>query len=678
MGEAKPGKEHKEKKHKEKKHKEHKQQPDSAKKDKRDKKDKHQQQQDHPQQQQQQQHGTAAVPGSSSSSLPSPPLPFEGLGLQQLDFSCPLDFAAAQAQQDEEVWVLRLPAGLPVSLLHGCNIHLPSEPPALSHLKGPAAAAAAAAGLQQQQQGEGHTPAQVIGHVALDGSDAATHDVYRYREVLQEDEFLVKRLRVAGPATGTSYKPSQHLKSVKVARLVSISDDVRTVSKQQLAAAVAAGAELGPAAWDGKLPPRTLRTRIGGWQVVGQRQQQQQQQRRKKKGDSSSSGDADDEDGSSDEEFHEVVFENSAGAAAATGGSSDDDSDDDRQQQQHDPEQRFYSSSSDDEGHGSAAGLKGKWDVLNERFSLGKFLLKLPVQPDMAAAQRAVYPSMQQQQQQPGDSSSSDEDASPDSDSDTEEAPAAAAAAGSSKKAAAGAKAGSDDDNSSSDEEDGKPFSDDEADAGAAAMDVDGDSSEGWDDDEDDKPAKQQQQQAVIDSGSWGGVPPRPLRELVENCLGWAEQQQLAAMAGNKALQRRMTNVAQLVRLDWGDVCAQLDMDAMSDYQTEMLLRLLQLREQFSSAYDSEGEALQLALLLPPGGKSSTRPRFMDTDAGYAHYQAADARPVLPAVPNAQQLDEQWAALLRARGAGKLATFVDTQALRARGFAWDNEEAEAS
>lgn len=57
-------------------------------------------------------------------------------------------------------------------------------------------------------------------------------------------------------------------------------------------------------------------------------------------------------------------------------------------------------------------------------------------------------------------------------------------------------------------------------------------------------------------------------------------------------------------------------MDAMSDYQTEMLLRLLQLREQFSSAYDSEGEALQLALLLPPGGKSSTRPRFIDTDAG--------------------------------------------------------------
>jgi hypothetical protein len=58
----------------------------------------------------------------------------------------------------------------------------------------------------------------------------------------------------------------------------------------------------------------------------------------------------------------------------------------------------------------------------------------------------------------------------------------------------------------------------------------------------------------------------------------------------------------------------QLDMDAMSDYQTEMLLKLLQLREQFSSAYDSEGEALQLQLLLPSG--ASRRPRFTDTDAG--------------------------------------------------------------
>jgi hypothetical protein len=56
-------------------------------------------------------------------------------------------------------------------------------------------------------------------------------------------------------------------------------------------------------------------------------------------------------------------------------------------------------------------------------------------------------------------------------------------------------------------------------------------------------------------------------------------------------------------------------MDAMSDYQTEMLLQLLQLREQFSSTYDSEGEALQLQLLLPPRGRSK-RPHFMDTDAG--------------------------------------------------------------
>jgi hypothetical protein len=50
--------------------------------------------------------------------------------------------------------------------------------------------------------------------------------------------------------------------------------------------------------------------------------------------------------------------------------------------------------------------------------------------------------------------------------------------------------------------------------------------------------------------------------------------------------------------------------------------------------------------------------------------------PVLPPVSNAQQLDEQWAALLLARGAGKLATFVDTEALRARGFAWDDDPQE--
>jgi hypothetical protein len=49
---------------------------------------------------------------------------------------------------------------------------------------------------------------------------------------------------------------------------------------------------------------------------------------------------------------------------------------------------------------------------------------------------------------------------------------------------------------------------------------------------------------------------------------------------------------------------------------------------------------------------------------------------VLPPVANAAELDEQWAAMLVARGAGKLATFVDTEALRARGFAWDDDPAE--
>jgi hypothetical protein len=199
-----------------------------------------------------------------------------------------------------------------------------------------------------------------------------------------------------------------------------------------------------------------------------------------------------------------------------------------------------------------------------------QFLLKLPVQPDVAAAQRAVYPSMQAEQQQQDDSSSSsdDEDSSSDSDSDKAPAAAAAAGAGSSKKAAAGA---TDDGSSSSDDDDdGKPFSDEEDAAGAAAMDVDGDNSEGWDEDDDDKPAKHQQQQQqqqqqsavqqqnlIDNSGSWG-APPRPLRELVGSCLGWAEQQQLAALGSNKQLQRRLTNVAQLVRIDWGDVCAQV------------------------------------------------------------------------------------------------------------------------
>jgi hypothetical protein len=91
-----------EKKHKEKKHKEHKQQPDSDKK--RDKKDK---------QKQQVPAGTpAAAAAAPGSSVPSPALPFDGLSLQQLQFSCPLDFAAAKANDDEEVWVLRLPAGV--------------------------------------------------------------------------------------------------------------------------------------------------------------------------------------------------------------------------------------------------------------------------------------------------------------------------------------------------------------------------------------------------------------------------------------------------------------------------------------------------------------------------------------------------------------------------------------
>jgi hypothetical protein len=194
--------------------------------------------------------------------------------------------------------------------------------------------------------------------------------VYRYREVLQEDEFLVKRLRVAGPASGEPYKPTQRLECVKVARLLSISDDVRTLSRKQLQAAVAAGDELGQAAWDGKVPPSKLRTRIGGWKVVGEQQQQQ----RRQKNSSSSSDEGD--DSCSDEEFHEVVFGNSAGDDAAAAAGSDDDSNEEQQQQQQqqggvDPDQRFYSCS-DDEEKGSAAGLKDDWDVLNERFNLGK------------------------------------------------------------------------------------------------------------------------------------------------------------------------------------------------------------------------------------------------------------------------------------------------------------------
>jgi hypothetical protein len=218
--------------------------------------------------------------------------------------------------------------------------------------------------------------------------------------------------------------------------------------------------------------------------------------------------------------------------------------------------------------------LSSKCTSQNVLFCCLQFLLKLPVQPGIAAAQRAVYPSVQAQQQ-PDDSSSSDEG----SDSDSEQAPAAAGGGGS-KRGGNSAKDDAADDSSSDDEDDkSKPFSDDEETNGAAAMEVDGDSSEGWDE-EDDKPTKsaakqsaakqsaakqssnaaaQQQQQAggVIDSGSWM-APPKPMRELVGGCLGWSEQQQLAALGSNKRLQRRMTNVAQLVRIDWGDVCAQV------------------------------------------------------------------------------------------------------------------------
>jgi outer membrane biosynthesis protein TonB len=97
-----------EKKHKEKKHKEKKHQPDSERK--RERKDKKQQQQQQPPAAPAAAAAAVAVP--SGSSVPSPALPFDGLGLQQLQFSCPLDFAAAKAGQDEEVWVLRLPAGV--------------------------------------------------------------------------------------------------------------------------------------------------------------------------------------------------------------------------------------------------------------------------------------------------------------------------------------------------------------------------------------------------------------------------------------------------------------------------------------------------------------------------------------------------------------------------------------
>jgi hypothetical protein len=64
---------------------------------------------------------------------------------------------------------------LPGSLLHGCSIHMPAEPPAAHHTAPtPNRSQKDAAADPQQQQGKAHAPAQVIGHVALDGSDAAS------------------------------------------------------------------------------------------------------------------------------------------------------------------------------------------------------------------------------------------------------------------------------------------------------------------------------------------------------------------------------------------------------------------------------------------------------------------------------------------------------------------------
>jgi hypothetical protein len=61
---------------------------------------------------------------------------------------------------------------LPVSLLHGCSIHMPSEAPAARHLAPPPKPLDSAADLLQHVKA--HVPAQVIGHVALEGSDAAS------------------------------------------------------------------------------------------------------------------------------------------------------------------------------------------------------------------------------------------------------------------------------------------------------------------------------------------------------------------------------------------------------------------------------------------------------------------------------------------------------------------------
>jgi hypothetical protein len=62
---------------------------------------------------------------------------------------------------------------LPVYLLHGCSIHMPAEPPA-AHSKGATPPAAKQPAADALQHGKAHAPAQVIGHVALDGSDAAS------------------------------------------------------------------------------------------------------------------------------------------------------------------------------------------------------------------------------------------------------------------------------------------------------------------------------------------------------------------------------------------------------------------------------------------------------------------------------------------------------------------------
>lgn len=114
---------------------------------------------------------------------------------------------------------------------------------------------------------------------------------------------MAARLRCAGT---THDEEHETLPTVKVARVINVSEDVLTLNRQSLAMALFEGQQDwgDKNGWDGQLPPRKRRKRVAGWELIGKNPND---------GDVSSE-DFDDPFGdafsssSSEEEFDEVVF----------------------------------------------------------------------------------------------------------------------------------------------------------------------------------------------------------------------------------------------------------------------------------------------------------------------------------------------------------------------------------